>query len=203
METHARLLLVEGQDDHHVVRHIRDRHGLIPSFSISSRGSVEQVLRAIPIEALTSGRQALGIIIDANSDPQARWNAITYRLHAANMDIAIPPATGAGGTVIQGIPRIGIWLMPDNRSQGELEDFVAEMIPSDDPVWPRAQDYIDGIPQDDRKFAPQKTSRAKVHAWLAAREDPRQMGAAIGTRDLNIDGTLCIDFINWLDGLFA
>ena len=203
METHARLLLVEGQDDHHVVRHIRDRQGLIPSFSISSRGSVEQVLRAIPIEALAQGRQSLGIIVDANTDMQARWNAITYRLQAANIGINVPPSPSPDGTIIEGIPRIGIWLMPDNQSQGELEDFVADMIPSDDPVWPRAQDYIEGIPIPDRKFTSQKTSRAKVHAWLAAREDPRQMGAAIGARDLNIGGTLCIDFISWLDRLFA
>ena len=30
--------------------------------------------------------------------------------------------------------------MPDNEAPGELEDFVAGMIPESDPVWPRSQE---------------------------------------------------------------
>ena len=82
------------------------------------------------------------------------------------------------------MPRVGIWLMPDNQSLGELEDFVAQMIPDNDPVWPLSQDYISRIPEEHREFAENKTSTAEVYAWLATREDPRQMGAAIGARDL-------------------
>ena len=101
------------------------------------------------------------------------------------------------------MPRVGVWLMPDNQSPGELEDFVAQMIPDGDPVWPLSQDYIDGIPVSDRKFAHGKTLRAKIHAWLAAREDPRQMGLAIRARDLDIGGDLCTRFTAWLDMLFG
>ena len=101
------------------------------------------------------------------------------------------------------MPRVGIWLMPDNQSLGELEDFVAQMIPDNDPVWPLSQDYIDRIPEEHREFNENKTSTAEVYAWLATREDPRQMGAAIGTRDLDIDGDLCTRFTAWLDMLFG
>ncbi len=93
--------------------------------------------------------------------------------------------------------------MPDNVSPGELEDFVAQMIPGTDPVWPLSQDYIEGIPPKDRRFAEGKTLRAKVHAWLATREDPRQMGSAIGAGDLQVDGDLCKRFICWLKRLFG
>ena len=93
--------------------------------------------------------------------------------------------------------------MPDNQSPGELEDFVAQMIPGGDPVWPLSQNYIEGIPAGDRKFASGKTLRAKIHAWLAAREDPRQMGLAIRTRDLDINGAVCTRFTNWLTRLFS
>lgn len=101
------------------------------------------------------------------------------------------------------LPRVGVWLMPDNQSTGELEDFVSEMIPSDDAVWPLSEDYIEGIPLADRKFAENKTQRAKVHAWLAAREDPRQMGQAIRARDLEVNGELCDKFVAWLRRLFG
>ena len=92
--------------------------------------------------------------------------------------------------------------MPDNQSPGELEDFVSEMIPDDDPVWPRAQRDIDGITEADRKFSDRKIQRARLHAWLATREDPRLMGAAIGARDLNVDGSLSKNFADWLRELF-
>ena len=41
-----------------------------------------------------------------------------------------------------------------------------------------------------------------MYAWLAAREEPRRMGAAIGTHDLDIDGPLCQRFVDWLKQLF-
>ena len=75
-----------------------------------------------------------------------------------------------------GSPRIGIWVMPDNQSVGELEDFVAQMIPDHDLVWPRSQTYIVDIPPPARKFADNKINKSQVHAWLAARSFPASWG---------------------------
>ncbi len=91
--------------------------------------------------------------------------------------------------------------MPDNHSAGELENFVIQMVPADDPVWPLSQRYIDEIPNP--PFAASKTVRAQLYAWLAAREDPRQMGLAIRARDLDVDGDLCQRFVAWLTRLFG
>ena len=94
-------------------------------------------------------------------------------------------------------------MMPDNVSSGELEDFIMRMIPADDPVWPRAQRYIDGIPEAERKFKPQKAQRAKIHAWLAARREPRKMGTAIVAGDLDTGAAIAKDFTAWLRRLFG
>ena len=187
-ELSDRLLLVEGPDDQHVVRHLWERrHGRGLPFQISPRGGVEGVIESIRDEARALGRQALGILVDANDSPATRWQAISDRL--ASVGIQTPAAPHPNGTIIEAaddMPRIGIWLMPNNQSPGELEDFVAQMIPDIDPVWPLSQDYISRIPNDHREFAENKVSTAEVYAWLATREDPRQMGAAIGARDLGI-----------------
>ena len=146
------------------------------------------------------------------------------RLRAENIEV--PSSPELAGTIIDSTPRVGIWLMPNNTSPGELENFVSEMIPADDPVWPLSETYIDDIPQAQRKFTEKKILRAKIHlcnvsrinrmrlftekkilrakihAWLATREDPRQMGAAIGAHDLQVDGTLSTAFANWLQRLF-
>lgn len=197
-----RLLLVEGQNDKHVIGHLWQRiYGSDLSFCISDKQSVEQLLRSIGTEAMTPGREALGIVVDTNDDVSSRWEAVVDRLRGAGIDP--PTRLDPAGAIIDGTPRVGIWLMPDNASTGELEDFVAKMVPSDDTVWPMSKGYIEGIPRPERKFKEGKILRAQIHAWLAAREDPRLMGLAIGTKDLDIDGALCKRFAGWLERLFG
>ena len=195
-----RVLLVEGQNDKHVVRHICGRHPSMPSFDIVDKGGVTELLDSISIEIRAPGRQAVGFLVDSNRDLMARWDEIRHQILRA--EIRLPLSPDPAGTIIEGTPRVGIWLMPDNESSGELEDFVEQMIPAGDPVWPLSQRYIDGIPQANRKFAPPKTLRAQLYAWLAAREDPRQMGLDIQARDLAVDGKLCQGFVKWLMALF-
>ena len=146
-------------------------------------------------------RDVVGIIADANDDLTARWTAIADRLRNAcpGIEIGVPVPDG---TIAGSEPRVGIWLWPDNESGGELEDFVARMIPGDDPVWPLSRCYIQGIPAEHRPFSEGKTARAEIHAWLATREEPRQMGLAIRTGDPKVDGTLATRFASWLANLF-
>ena len=203
MENGDRVLLVEGQDDKHVVSHLRSKLQPMPEFQIEEKGNDRKLLDSLKQEVRVSGRLAVGILIDANDDLDARWNAVAHRLRGE--DIEVPRTPERTGTVIDETirtPRIGIWLMPDNQSTGELEDFVSQMIPDGDPVWPRSERYIDGIPEEFRKFSEKKTQRARIHAWLATREDPRQMGAAIGTGDLHVDARLSTEFADWLRELF-
>ena len=210
-----RLLLVEGTDDEHVVGHLWKRvYGSDPPFSIGKREGVDNLLRSIRDEANAPGREVLGIVVDANDDVSGRWEAVRNRLRRAGIDV--PAKLDQAGVVIEGrphegAPRVGIWLMPDNAASGELEDFVAKMVPSNDPVWPMSKDYIEEIlcadrkfPEGEiRKFSEGKILRAQIYAWLAAREDPRQMGLAIKAEDLDIDGALCGRFTGWLQELFG
>ena len=200
MDNHDRVLLVEGTDDEHVVRHLRLRHRAMPQFSIQNKEGIDNLLDNIGLEILAPGRKAIGIIVDANDDLDARWQAVTNRLREENIEV--PNSPDPTGTIISSTPRVGLWFMPDNTSPGELENFVSEMIPDDDPIWPRSQSYIDDIPETDRKFTEKKILRAKVHAWLATREAPRPMGTAIRVGDLEIDSTLSTTFANWLRQLF-
>ncbi len=146
------------------------------------------------------GRQVIGILVDADDNPAGRWDSIRDQLGRA--DIQVEGSSFSQGLIVEQTPKVGVWLMPDNESGGELEDFVIEMIPDGDAVWPRSQSYIDSIPEGDRPFTDGKNQRAQLYAWLAAREEPRRMGAAIGTHDLDIDGPLCQRFVDWLKQLF-
>ena len=197
-----RVLLVEGHNDEHVVVHLRKRD---PSFSnidfdIEDKRGLPNLLESIVSEIQTPDRQAVGILVDADDCVRKRWNEVTKEL--SEVGIQAPSNSKKKGTIINtnGKPRVGIWLMPDNKSPGKLENFVKRTIPQNDPVWPLSQDYINKIPETDREFKPPKIVKAKVHAWLATRKDPGLMGRAV--RDLDIKNALCQEFLDWLKVLF-
>lgn len=203
MDTPApHVLLVEGNDEVHVVRKLLCKHKLQPRFEVTNMHGFVLLRDSISNELNVSGRRTLGILADANDHPDRRWQSIAGELRTAGCDV--PDLLGSAGTVFIGPrqTRVGIWLMPDNQRPGELEDFVADMIPTEDPLWPYAQKYIDGIPANERRFKPGKVTRAQVHAWLATRERPRPMGGALVAGDLNHDAATARRFVDWLRKLF-
>ena len=196
-------LLVEGNDDMHVVMHTCIRAS-IPEFKIDPKGDVGELLSSIPYEIEMGERAVLGIMLDANDHPAGRWQAVGDRLRKAGIELpSFPQPEGVAIDPSKGLPRVGVWMMPDNESPGELEDFLKEMLPPNDAVWPLAQAYIEGIPMQHRKFQEGKRLRAQIHAWLAAGEDPRPPGQAIGAHDLEVGGPLCVRFTAWLRDLFG
>ena len=196
-----RVLLVEGPDDKHTVLNLCGVSSNMPRFSILDKEGKDNLLKSVRGEILAEGRVAVGIMLDANDDLKARWRSVAGRLRDAG--VRPPSAPASNGTTIKGYPRVGVWLMPDNQSFGELEDFVERLIPSNDAVWPLSQTYIDQIPKPHREFPEGKTLKAKVHAWLATREHPRQMGSAIKVGDLDIEVEVSKRFVSWLRELFS
>ncbi len=199
-----KVLLVEGIDDKYVVEKLCERHNFEVEFDILNSGGFPELKKAIRLQARVEGREALGLLVDANENPAGRWDGVTHQLRMEGY--GPPRQMASNGTIIGGVgrrPRVGVWLMPDNSSKGQLEDFVQKLIPNGDSVWPLATDYIEDIPEGERKFTLGKMQRAKVHAWLAAREEPRKMGLAIQAGDLDADAQPAIYLIGWLRRLFG
>lgn len=196
-----RILLVEGEDDEHVVNHLyRKVHGGDPPFKIENKLNYTRLLQGLPVDLKRPGLRVLGILADANDNLETRWLELARAVKEGG--VRLPDASEAPGTIVEGSLRVGVWLMPDNCSPGELEDFARELIPPSDRVWPLAERYIEGIPQDDRKFKAGKILKAKLYAWLASRELPQRMGAAITVGDLDAEAPLGQGFAKWLSQLF-
>lgn len=152
-----RVLLVEGQDDKHVAGHIITQTKLSTGIDIEKdidvKEGVDSLIASIRSVVDAPNQEVVGILADANDHLDSCWKSITGRLLESNgfRGASLPERPDPAGTIIpEGprSPRVGIWLMPDNGSPGELEDFVAEMIPDGDPVWPRAETYINEIIRD-------------------------------------------------------
>ena len=81
------------------------------SSPVITKGDWRRVIDAIPVEMKVSGRETVGVLVDANDRPSSRWQAVQGRLRNAGVT---PPATmGSRGTIIEGSPRVGVWLIPD------------------------------------------------------------------------------------------
>lgn len=202
MADERRILLVEGEDDEHVVlRLYRKVHCSEPPFTIKNKGNYTQLLQGLPAELKGPDLGVVGILADANDDIEARWLELSKAVKEGGG--GLPDAPAPSGTIVEGSLRIGVWLMPDNQRPGELEDFALKLIPGSDRVRPLAKRYIEGIPEKDRGFKPGKISKAKLYAWLASRELPQRMGAAITAGDLDAQAPLAQGLAKWLADLFG
>ena len=197
IQSNDRVLLVEGSNDEHVIFHLRKYRNLNIEFSIIDKLGAPSLIKAIRNEISAPNRKALGIVLDANDNLSEKWDAVKRNISDAG--ITPPENIPNQGMIIENIPRVGAWFMPNNQSPGEIEDFVINMIPDHDPVWPLSTEYIDDVPQDSLKA---KRQKAILHAWLATKAKPGLMGAAIGAGNLDVDGDLCDRFCNWLERLF-
>ena len=204
-----KIVFVEGRDDKHVVSRIISKSDLAElDICVIEKEGINNLLDALSADAKRPVCSTVGFVLDANDRPEGRWNSVVNLF--MNEGIKFPNSTCPDGTIVEGssekrLPRIGAWLMPYNDLEqgGELEDFVVEMVPNGDPILPVVQKYFDSINIDDQPFSPRKRSKAVIHAWLATRSQPGQMGSAIQRNELQVNGELCRKFVNWIRRLFS
>ena len=195
-----RVLFVEGSSDEHVISHLCRSRNLNIEFSIVDKRGAPNLIKSIRNEIIAPNRKAVGIVLDANDTVSEKWNCVKKNISNADIAGITPPENIPNqGMIVGNIPRVGVWFMPNNQSPGEIEDFVIDMIPEHDSVWPLSTQYIDNVPRD---YLKAKHKKAILHAWLATKARPGLMGAAINAGDLDTDGDLCDRFCNWLERLF-
>lgn len=121
-----KILLVEGKDDEHVLKHLCGNRGG-PQLDVITHDGVDKLLEGFPIQLKVSGDGAIvGVVIDADTDVASRWQSLRDRLVGLGYE-GVPDNPDPGGTIVDPpdgkfLPRVGIWMMPDNQSQGILED---------------------------------------------------------------------------------
>jgi len=215
MKVLSKLLLVEGSDDWHVIKNLwkARTESEVPFEKSRSQepdldGSGKQrVLQDLPAQLKSETLHCLGIVLDADEQIGATWDAVAKRLREAGYDAPHKPAQD--GLVLEHpdgySPRVGVWLMPDNHVPGMLEDFVRMLIPADDDLAPEVDGVLDRIETKGiRRYVPRHRRKAFIHTWLAWQEDPgKPMGLAITIKYLNSDSPQADPFVAWLHRLFT
>ena len=100
--------------------------------------------------------------------------------------------------------RVGVWLMPDNRRIGALEDFLQDLIDDSDVLLPHARESTAKAKARGARFPEKDSVKALVHAWLAWQEEPgRPYGVAIKSRYLRDDSDAAERFVAWFGRVFG
>jgi len=204
--TDKNILLVEGTDDEHVVKHLCGHYSLFIDRIRDCKG-VDELLKEFPVQLKNSGIEALGVVVDADVNIQARWESIKNHLMTAGYP-DVPQTPDAQGSVIQPpvdslLPRVGVWLMPDNQTNGILEDFLRFLVPQPNGLLNYAQHCINRIPDGQRRFETKDETKALMHTWLAWQKEPgKPFGTAITARYLDANIKNAGVFVDWLKRLF-
>lgn len=100
--------------------------------------------------------------------------------------------------------RVGVWLMPDNRSVGALEQFLETLVATDDKLLPLAVESTATAKMRGADFPDSARSKAVLHAWLAWQTRPGvPYGTAIAARFFMDDSNTALAFVGWFKRLFG
>lgn len=202
------VLLVEGAEDREVIYQLCNHHKIDNTslFSVEPKEGYERLRDDLAVRSKVPGIKTLGAVIDADTDVEQRWQSVRVAL-AKSGYTGLPEFPGESGTIIpasEHLPRLGLWLMPDNRLSGMLEDFLQRLVQEKDSLLPRAQAAVETLPEAERRFQPVHHSKAIIHTWLAWQVIPgTPLGLAVKRRYLDGDHELAQRFVRWLRELFS
>lgn len=200
-----KVLLVEGDNDCHVVMALCAAHTVPETFGIYQCGSDVGVLKRLnALIVRPEPPQVIGVMLDADNSIASRWESIKGKLK--HYSYAFPTNPDPDGTIVESIgdePKLGFWLMPNNQDSGMLEDFCAELAEPTSLAF--AKECVEEAQA--RKLTTFKEvhrSKAVIHTYLAWHDEPGYpLGKAITSQALRPHTDVAVRFTNWLIGLFT
>ena len=202
-ERHNKKLLVEGNDDQHVIWALCGKYHIPENFDVIDCTGIEKLEKRIPVTFKLSDVETVGIIMDADTNLRSRWDTLKHTL--STVGFKMPDTLPESGLILTNeFQKAGIWIMPNNNSNGMLEDFIAFLIPENDTLLPVVDSTLRTIESRNlNKYSVRHKSKATIYTWLAWQEDPgTPMGLSITKKYLSTDETTCRKFISWLTELF-
>jgi hypothetical protein len=227
---------VEGRNDLFALINLLIRHGVdydrkprppeFPEFSAAISDSddptreavgVDAVLLAISEEVAIQSGRIVGFVLDADDQPDDRWSSIRARLAVNEVttldDPPLPveqltaiPEGGFLGISQRFKTRVGVWLMPDNRGPGALEQFLQALVPPKNPLFQFSQKCTKQSlnPKHGATIREVDKLKAELACWLAWQANPgRPYGTAIRAGYFGKDSAQAERFVSWFKTLFG
>ena len=181
------LLIVEGHDDRMSVIGLMEHHVHWPNGKenapvfIDLGLSADEILNAkyLSTQVKTPGLKRIGILFDADTKPGSRYERL--RNMCLQYFPALPEEMPADGVIVehQGI-RFGAWIMPDNKSEGDLETFLRYLVPdTEEATWKHAEQSVAVARSIGAKCKEAHVAKANLYTWLAWQDKPGQITRAV------------------------
>jgi hypothetical protein len=158
----------------------------------------------IEAELKSSGLTHLGILVDADDVLENRWEVIRDRCSKAFPNL--PKSFPDTGIIFEndvGL-RLGVWMMPDNKTAGMLETFLGFLVPdTQDKLYLAAQESVQNARTLGAPYIDAHLSKANIYTWLAWQNPPgRQLHQAVVEQILSPRSAHAQPFISWFRKLY-
>lgn len=223
--SYANLLLVEGATEKRAIPELVEANGINWEVKweketnnnkfivyIDDLGGVDrkkQVKSAeISNELNVASRQALGLIIDADESCFNRWQSI--RNACINFIPDLPEEIPTQGLIHNTVKKngkpvkFGVWIMPDNKTEGMLETFLAYLVKDEsEALWQYSKKVVSKAKNKGANYKPAHIDKANIHTWLAWQDEPgNQLHIAVKKKILNPQHPKAQVFISWFKTLY-
>lgn len=167
------ILIVEGDEDKMFFEALIQHLGLrrIQVMPIGGKTQLRPNLGALCKSSEFLTVRSLGVIRDADNDPDAAFQSVCGSLKAVGLPVPNRPLISAGRN-----PSVAVMIVPDINTPGALEDLCLRAV-DNDIAKPCVEQYFDCLKQ--QGLFPKNISKAKIQAFLASRlEAGKRLGEA-------------------------
>lgn len=163
----SKLLIVEGKDEEQFFTAMIDylQLGDVQVAGIGGKTKIRPELKALVKEPPFSAVSSLGVVRDADTDPEAAFLSVRDALAAARLPCPKKPCQ-----LIKGPPKVHVMILPSPANKGSLEDVCLESIVNT-PGMICAAEFFACLGKSGVTL-PKQFSKAKVRAFLASKENP-------------------------------
>lgn len=208
-------LVVEGQSDTLFFEALIQKENL--TIDVEPRHSISKIpnlLEALFDDLRDGVIEHLGIVADADYTTSKgiggfnkRWQQLTQPLKRNGYDITAPPSQSYVGNIFthpDGLPPVGLWLMPDHKNDGMLEDLIKQTVCEGEQqsLLQTATVCLNRLPIT--LFKPHHHTKATLYTWLAWQKRPGQALVSTVNADLiDRQSQEIQSFLKWLRKVFS
>lgn len=153
----------------------------------------------------TQGVRVTGIMFDADTNLKGRYDSL--RGICLSMFPGLPTKCPDSGVITENADnrRLGIWIMPDNISDGSLETFLKYLVPAHAvPLWNHAQASVATARAMGAECKDSHLEKADLFTWLAWQDPPGQYpGRALTKKVLDPHSPSAGPFVKWFRELYG
>lgn len=215
-----RVLLVEGINDESFFRAVINKYGLNASVVVAAPKSIggtanskNGAINQLPplLNGLADGsKERIGLVVDADfvefgQGFKATVESVSNKVSPLGYDTP-PDLLKNGGMVFHhndGLPDFGLWVMPNNKDDGIVEDWImASISPAETGLFIEGKKTVAAI--KNRKFPKHRDSKAEIATWLAWQEQPGEGLYYPITKELLVDAKTqpVLGLVSWMKTIF-